>query len=99
MSNRGGTVQKKDAEGLLEELRAELRRLLNETANLTNQVEIRPDRPIDIREEVARYERQLITAALRIAKGKQKDAARLLRLSPSTLNVKIKALGIEPSDL
>ena len=99
MSNRGGTVQKKDAEGVLEELRAELRRLLSETANLTNKVEIHPDRPIDIREEVAKYERQLITAALSIAKGKQKDAAKLLRLSPSTLNVKIKALGIDPTDL
>lgn len=88
-----------DDEGLLEELRDELRQLLEETANLTHQVEIHPDRGIDIREEVAKYERNLITAALRLARGKQKDAARLLHLSPSTLNVKIKALGIDPNAL
>ena len=99
MSNRPGTVPKRAAEGMLEELRAELRRLLDETANLTHQVEIRPDHPIDIREEVAKYERNLITAALRLANGKQKEAARLLHLSPSTLNVKIKTLGIDPNDL
>ena len=92
-------MQKRNAEGLLDELRAELRQLLSETANFTSKVEIRPDNPIDIREEVAKYERQLISAALRIAHGKQKDAAKLLRLSPSTLNVKIKALGIDPTDL
>lgn len=99
MSNREGTLEKKDAEGLLEELQAELRRVLNQTANLTSLVEIHPDRGIDLRDEVAKYERDLITAALRIAKGKQKDAARLLHLSPSTLNVKIKALGIDPNKL
>ena len=99
MSNQGGTIQKRDAEGLLEELRGELRRLLNETSNLTQKVEIQPDRGIDIREEVAKYERNLITAALRMAKGKQKEAARILHLSPSTLNVKIKALGIDPNNL
>ena len=99
MSNQGGTIQKRDAEGLLEELRGELRRLLNETSNLTHKVEIQPDRGIDIREEVAKYERNLITAALRMANGKQKEAARILHLSPSTLNVKIKALGIDPNNL
>ena len=45
---------------------------------------------------ILEVERDLITAALRLADGKQKDAARLLNLSPSTLNVKIKALGIDP---
>ena len=99
MSDQGGTVQKRDAEGMLDELRAELRRLLDETANLTHQVEIRPDRGIDIREEVAKFERDLISAALRMANGKQKDAARLLHLNPSTLNVKMKALGIDPKAL
>jgi DNA-binding NtrC family response regulator len=87
---------RRDAEGILEELRAELRRLLEETATLTQAVAIDPEHGIDMREEVARYERDLITAALRLADGKQKDAARLLNLSPSTLNVKIKALGIDP---
>ena len=76
----------------------ELRRLLEEAAILTHQAEVDPERGIDIRVEVAKYERDLITAALSIANGKQRDAARLLHLNPSTLNMKIKALGINPSD-
>ena len=99
MLNKAGAAPKKEGEGMLSELRAELRRLLDETADLTRPVEISPDHGIDLRDEVAKYERRLITAALRITNGKQKDAARLLRLLPSTLNVKIKALGIDPNDL
>jgi len=43
---------------------------------------------------VSRYERQLIEAALRRTGGVQKQAAELLRLKPTTLNEKIKRLGI-----
>ncbi len=43
---------------------------------------------------VARYERQLIEAALRRAGGVQKVAAEALGLKPTTLNEKIKRLGI-----
>ena len=98
MTNKPGAAGKEDAEGMLDELRAELRLLLDETASLAQTVEIRPDRGIDLRDEVAKYERNLIAAALRMTRGKQKDAARLLHLSPSTLNVKIKALGIDPNN-
>ena len=41
-----------------------------------------------------RYERQLIEAALRAHGGVQKQAAELLGLKPTTLNEKIKRLGI-----
>ena len=43
---------------------------------------------------VNRYERQLIEAALRRAGGVQKQAAEILGLKPTTLNEKIKRLGI-----
>jgi DNA-binding NtrC family response regulator len=43
---------------------------------------------------VSRYERQLIEAALRRTGGVQKQAAELLGLKPTTLNEKIKRLGI-----
>ena len=78
------------------DVRAQLRHLLEEAALLTHQVEIDPDRGIDIREEVAKYERDLITTVLGLTNGNQRDAARLLHLNPSTLNMKIKALGIDP---
>ena len=45
-------------------------------------------------EAVARYERHLIASSLRRAGGVQKRAAELLGLKPSTLNEKIKRLGI-----
>jgi two-component system response regulator PilR (NtrC family) len=43
---------------------------------------------------VSRYERQLIEAALRKTGGVQKQAAEALGLKPTTLNEKIKRLGI-----
>jgi DNA-binding NtrC family response regulator len=43
---------------------------------------------------VSRYERQLIESALRRSGGVQKQAAELLGLKPTTLNEKIKRLGI-----
>jgi len=45
-------------------------------------------------EAVTRYERQLIESALRRCDGVQKQAARLLGLKPTTLNEKIRRLGI-----
>ena len=44
---------------------------------------------------VSRYERQLIEAALRRSGGVQKQAAKILGLKPTTLNEKIKRLGIQ----
>ena len=45
---------------------------------------------------VARYERALIESALRQTGGVQKQAAEILGLKPTTLNEKIKRLGITP---
>ena len=49
---------------------------------------------IGLQDALARYERQLIEAALKKTGGVQKRAAELLRLRPTTLNEKIKRLGI-----
>src|SRR5262249_5020659 len=43
---------------------------------------------------VSRYERRLIEGALRRTGGVQKQAAEILGLKPTTLNEKIKRLGI-----
>jgi DNA-binding NtrC family response regulator len=44
------------------------------------------------------HEASLIVAALRACKGVQRQAAHLLSASASSLNQKIKRLGIDPSD-
>ena len=50
---------------------------------------------IDYFAEVDRFESKMITQALRISHGSQTRAARLLGLNATTLNSKIKALGID----
>jgi DNA-binding NtrC family response regulator len=49
---------------------------------------------LSLGEALSRYERQLIEAALRRTDGVQKRAAEMLGLKPTTLNEKIKRLGI-----
>lgn len=49
---------------------------------------------IDFNEEVKQFEIGLITLALNHVGGTQAKAARLLRIKPTTLNSKIKSLGI-----
>ena len=48
----------------------------------------------DFYDEVRRYEISLIRKALRLARGSQIEAARLLKLNATTLNSKIKRYGI-----
>lgn len=45
---------------------------------------------ICLRTEMERFEKELITRALKLAKGRQKVAAQLLGVGPSTLHSKIK---------
>jgi DNA-binding NtrC family response regulator len=47
-----------------------------------------------LREELARYETQLVLDALRVAEGNRADAARMLQIPVRTLAYKIKQLGI-----
>ena len=58
--------------------------------------EFSPD-GVDFRETVAEYQEYLIREALRRSGGVQRRAARMLKLSPTTLNEMIHRLGIETS--
>jgi two-component system NtrC family response regulator len=53
-----------------------------------------PDGGIDFREAVASYQAHLIREALHLANGVQRRAARILRLSPTTLNEMVHRLGV-----
>ena len=53
---------------------------------------------LGLQEEVQRYESELIREALQRTHGNQRRAAKLLGVKVSTLNCKIKRLGIEPAD-
>lgn len=50
--------------------------------------------PIKLDREIDAFEASLIRDALVKTKGNQRDAARLLSIKPTTLNAKIKRLGI-----
>jgi len=56
-----------------------------------------PENGIDFRDAVASYQSHLIREALRRSDGVQRRAARLLRLSPTTLNEMVHRLGIDAS--
>ena len=53
---------------------------------------------IDLTEELKRYEVDLIQSALIRCRGRQVDAAKLLKMNPTTLNEKIRRLGIKPRE-
>jgi DNA-binding NtrC family response regulator len=56
-----------------------------------------PDMDDSFKKKVAEYERSLILAALRDAGGNQRRAARALGVLPTTLNEKMKRLGLRPA--
>ena len=60
--------------------------------------EILPDNAGNLRETLQDMERNMIVAALKKAAGIQKDAARLLGVSPKNLWNKIQKHRIEPTD-
>jgi DNA-binding NtrC family response regulator len=53
---------------------------------------------LDFRQTVADYQAELIRAALERSGGVQRQAARLLQLSPTTLNEMIHRLGVGADD-
>lgn len=64
-------------------------------ANVTREREPPPEpSPSDLRSLLQAYERGLILSALGAGGGRQRSAAALLRILPSTLNEKMKRLGI-----
>jgi transcriptional regulator with GAF, ATPase, and Fis domain len=52
-------------------------------------------REIDLIEEVEKFEANLIRRALVLSRGKQCEAARMLKIKNTTLNAKIKRYGIK----
>ena len=76
----------------LESLREAALTLMREVESLANQQE--PQQKLALQEEVQRYESELIRNALQRTRGNQRRAAQLLGVKVTTLNCKIKRLGI-----
>lgn len=69
--------------------------LLREVESLARRQEPTPPR-LGLQEEVQRFESELIREALQRTHGNQRRAAKLLGVKVTTLNCKIKRLGIQP---
>jgi DNA-binding NtrC family response regulator len=54
--------------------------------------------PASLKDRVARFEQRLILQALERCDGNQRRAARELGLLPTTLNEKLKRLGLRPKE-
>ena len=77
----------------LDTLREAAITLLREVESLASQQEPQPW--LGLQEEVQRYETELIREALHRTRGNQRRAAKLLGVKVTTLNCKIKRLGIQ----
>lgn len=64
---------------------------LSQFDNLGSVEPIKIDSGIDLKDEVRRFEVELIRSALECTGGNQRRAARLLKLKPTTLNAKMKS--------
>ena len=71
--------------------------LLREVESLASQQEPQTTQRLGLQEEVQRYETELIREALQRTRGNQRQAAKLLGVKVTTLNCKIKRLGLLPS--
>ena len=80
----------------IESLREAALTLLREVETLASRQESQPNEKLGLQEEMARYESELIRQALQRTHGNQRRAAQLLGVKVTTLNCKIKRLGIQP---
>ena len=71
--------------------------LLREVESLASQQEPPTSQRLGLQEEVQRYESELIRDALHRTRGNQRRAAKLLGVKVTTLNCKIKRLGLQQS--
>jgi DNA-binding NtrC family response regulator len=78
----------------LEALKMLASSMLTEVVALRENREIRIDAKLDLVEEVRRLEIDLIRCALIRTGGRQRQAARLLNVKPTTLHEKMKRYGI-----
>ncbi|HEY0761478.1 MAG TPA: helix-turn-helix domain-containing protein [Pyrinomonadaceae bacterium] len=69
--------------------------LLREVESLASQQEPPTSQRLGLQEEVQRYESELIRDALHRTRGNQRRAAKLLGVKVTTLNCKIKRLGLQ----
>lgn len=77
----------------LENLRDLTCSLLAEIDSL-GQLAPKPSKPVDLKDAVQKFERDLISAALERTRGNQSQAARLLGVKHTTLNAKLKRYQI-----
>jgi len=69
--------------------------LLREVESLASQQEPPSTQRLGLQEEMQRYESELIRDALHRTRGNQRRAAKLLGVKVTTLNCKIKRLGLQ----
>ncbi len=81
-----------------EALRVLANSILTEVASLEQDRDIMAKTDIDLSNEVQRFETNIIKCALVRTGGRQRQAARLLHLKPTTLHAKMKRYGILQSD-
>ena len=79
----------------LDSLREAALTLMREVESLASRQEPRDNHKLVLQEEVQRYESELIRQALQRTGGNQRRAAKLLGVKVTTLNCKIKRLGIQ----
>ena len=78
----------------LDSLREAALTLMREVESLASRQEPGDDQKLGLQQEVQRYESELIRHALQRTGGNQRRAAKLLGVKVTTLNCKIKRLGI-----
>ena len=78
-------------------LREAAQTLLREVESLASQQEPPTSQRLGLQEEMQRYESELIRDALQRTSGNQRRAAKLLGVKVTTLNCKIKRLGLQQS--
>ena len=79
----------------LDSLREAAVTLLREVESLASRQPHTNHQALGLQEEVQRYESELIRNALQKTRGNQRRAAKLLGVKVTTLNCKIKRLGID----
>lgn len=78
----------------LQALRVLADSILTELASLEQDRELMTKNDIDLAEEVQRFESNMIKCALVRTGGRQRQAARLLKIKPTTLHAKMKRYGM-----
>ena len=90
-----GFVQDRSKDLYIDDLRhllAETLSTLEDISDERNQIEF--GEGFNLLEEVKQYEADIIRYALRLTKGNQKAASKILGINYTTLNIKVKRYGL-----